>query len=284
MSTRISLVPPASLILAVQRMLRPLVRLLMSQGVGYAYFSRLAKAAFVDVAARDFPAEDGSTTDSRVSLLSGVQRREVKRLRTETVDFGTPDSVSLGAQLVARWCGEPAYLDAWGRPRPLPRLASRGADVSFESLVASVSKDIRSRAVLDEWLNLGVARLDDEDQVFLAESAFIPANGFDEKAYFLGKGLHDHLAAASHNLLGQQPALLDRMAYYDGLSESSVAALNEYGRQLAEEALQAFNKRALALQAEDVTQNSGQKTASQRVTFGTYFFTEAAAARGKDKD
>ena len=280
MNIRVSLIPPASLILAAQRMLRPLVRLLMSHGVAYPYFTTLAKAVFVEVGAQDFPEKDGSTTDSRVSLLSGVHRREVKRLRNESADFGPPATVSMGAQVVALWCADARYLDADGRPMPLPRLARKGGDASFESLVASISKDIRSRAVLDEWINLGVARLDDEDRVCLADSAFIPAQGFDEKAFFLGKGISDHLAAASHNMLDQQPPFFDRMAYYDGLSRESIATLRALAKEQGMQALHEFNRKALALQAED----KNRVDANMRVTFGAYLYAETPKQDVRDAE
>lgn len=279
MDTRVALIPPPMLIRAVRRLLRPLVRLLLSNGVGFTYFASLAKAVFVEVAARDFPGPGGEVSDSRVSLLSGVHRREVKRLRSEYQPTEVPQAVSMGAQLVARWCATPLYLDAAGRPKPLPRLARIGGDESFEALVASVSKDIRSRAVLDEWISLGVAFLDDEDRVCLADTAFVPAQGFDEKAFYLGKGIHDHLAAASHNLLGGQPPFLDRMAYYNALTPDSVEALRQLGRELAVHALQEFNRQALELQARDAKKND----ARFRVTFGEYFYAEAEERGRRDE-
>lgn len=267
MNVRVTLTPPNTLILAVRRILRPLARLLIAQGIDYTYFSRLAKAVFVESAAHDFPDSEEAVTDSRVSLLSGVHRREVKRLRNETVEHTPPASVSMGAQLAARWCA--LYPDAARKPRPLPRTAPNDAEASFERLVSDVSKDIRPRAVLDEWLNLGVARLDEQDRVHLVESAFIPEHGFDEKAFYFGKGLHDHLAAASGNLLGQRPPCLDRVAYYDALSVESETQLRELARQLALNALQEFNRRALELQSAD----ADKPEARRRVSFGAYFFS-----------
>ena len=266
----IQVAPPPALIQAVQRLLRPLARLLMSFGMTYPAFAQLAKGAFVESAVRDFPQGGKAITDSQVSVLSGVHRREVKRLREDMLQQRhAPVSISLGAQVVARWCADPRCLDAQRRPSPLPRLARKGGVTSFERLVEGVSKDIRPRAVLDEWLRLGVARVDEEDRVHLLESAFIPAQGVDEKAFYLGKGVHDHLAAASQNMLGHKPPYLDRMAYYDGLSPESVAQLRELSRELAMHALQEINRKALELQAKD----DEVATATHRVTFGAYFYS-----------
>ncbi|PIV88659.1 MAG: hypothetical protein COW48_04760 [Hydrogenophilales bacterium CG17_big_fil_post_rev_8_21_14_2_50_63_12] len=271
MPARASLVTSPALLQAVQRLLRPLARLLMAYGVNFVAFSNLAKGVFVDVAAREFHADDGVVTDSRVSLLSGVHRREVKRLREEMLyQMPPPPVVSLGAQVVSRWCAEAAFLDHQRRPLPLPRLASQGGDVSFERLVESVSKDIRPRAVLDEWLRLGAVTLDQDDQVHLVEHAFVPARGMEEKSFYLGKNIGDHLAAASHNLLDGQTPFLERSVYCDGLSPESAEQLRGLSRELAIDAMQAINRRALELQEAD----NGRANASQRMTFGVYYYAE----------
>lgn len=271
--TNASLAVPPSLLRAVQRLLRPLAKLLMAYGIDYPAFINLAKGVFVDVAARDFPDDGVALTDSRVSLLSGVHRREVKRLREEMARHAAPPAVvSLGSLIVARWCADSRYLDAHGQPAPLPRLARQGGEVSFERLVEGVNKDIRPRAVLDEWLRLGVARLDEDDQVHLVEAAFVPAQGLDEKAFFFGKNIADHLAASSHNLLGGQPPALDRCVYYDGLTVDAVAELHAMSRELGMAALHQVNRRAMELQRRD----ADSPTALQRMTFGVYFHSEAA--------
>jgi hypothetical protein len=274
--TRVFLAPPPALLVAVRRMLRPLARLLMAHGIHFPAFSDLAKGVFVDVAARDFPDDGSGLSDSRVSLLSGVHRREVKRLRAKAPQYQAPQSVSMGAQIAARWCAEAAYLDHQRRPKPLPRSFSHGGEVSFERLVEGVSKDIRPRAVLDEWLRLGVATLDESDCVHLSEAAFVPVHGLEEKAFFFGKNLHDHLAAATHNLLDGKPAYLERCVYYDGLSEESVEKLRVLSRELAVTALQEINRQAMTLQQLDVEREG----ANQRMTFGVYFYDESTRANG----
>lgn len=277
--THVTLSASTALFRAVQRVLRPLARLLMARGVSFPVFSALAKAVFVDVAAHDFPDDGSAVTDSRVSLLSGVHRREVKRLRMENVQAAPPASVSLGGQIVARWCADPRFVDAQHMPRPLPRLASKGGESSFEWLVASVSKDIRPRAVLEEWLRLGVARVDDDDRVHLAESAFVPAHGAEEKAFYFAKNLHDHMAAAAHNLLDGRPPFLERCVYYDGLSPASVERLRELSRNLAVAALHEVNREALALQERDADRDDGH----ERMTFGVYFYNEPTRPRDRTR-
>lgn len=273
--------PPLSLVMALKRLLRPLVRLLLSFSVQYPYLANLLKLTYVEVATREFPLDERPQSDSRISLLTGIHRQDVKRLRGEMMaDAPPPPVVSLGAQLVSRWLGEAAYRDALGRPKALPRLAATGGEASFERLVQSVNKDIRPRVVLDEWLRLGVAELDGEDRVLLRSEAFVPAHGVDEKLFYFGKVIHDHLAASGHNLAGGHPPMLDRCVYFDQLTEQSAAQLADYARTLAGEAMQALNHKALELQRADAKKTE----ASWRINFGLYFYrADEALARKKSQ-
>lgn len=265
--------PAPALVRALRRVLRPLVRVMLAQGITYPYLAELLKNLFVDVAATEFRLDNKPPTDSRISLMTGVHRKDVSRLRGELAQASeaVPDVVSLGAQLVAVWLGTARYLHEDGSPLPLARFASEGGELSFESLVAGVNSDIRSRVVLDEWLRLGVARLDEEGRVCLNAEAFVPSEGFDEKAYYFGHNLHDHAAAAAHNLLGGQAPMLERSVQYDALSQASIAQLAKQSRDAGMKALLAINKSALALEQADAATTT---TGRHRMTFGMYFYTE----------
>jgi hypothetical protein len=261
--------PPRSLTAAVKRLLRPLVKLLLHYSVQYPALTHLLKQTYVEVATA-MPVEGKPQTDSRVSLLTGIHRLDVKRLRNEIVsgNEGPPLSVSIGAQIVARWIAHTEYLDNKGRPLPLHRLASTGGLMSFESLVRSVSKDIRPRVVLDEWLRLGVAEIDNLDRVILVTDAFAPSHGLDEKLFYLGKNVQDHLDACTHNLTHPDaPPLLERSVYYDHLSKDSTLMLSAYARQLSSQVMQAFNQKAMELQERD----NLDANARYRVAYGQYF-------------
>jgi len=262
--------PPRSVTAAVKRLLRPLVKLLLNYSVQYPALANLLKLTYVEVATA-MPVDGKDQTDSRVSLLTGIHRMDVKRLRNEIVSGHDepPLSVSIGAQIVARWTAYPEYLDNKGRPLPLHRLASTGGAMSFESLVRSVTKDIRPRAVLDEWLRLGVAQIDELGRVMLLTDAFIPSHGLDEKLFYLGKNVHDHIGACTHNLTRlNEPPLLERSVYYDRLSKDSTLILSAYARQLSSQVMQAFSQKAMELQERD-HQNA---QAHYRVTYGQYYF------------
>ena len=191
---------PPSLLSALQHVMRPVVRLMLKKGVTYTSFANLLKQVFVDVAEHEFRLDDKPPTDSRISLLTGVHRKDVRRLRAKASEdeSSLPEVISFGAHLVSVWLNNPPFCERPGRPLPLARLASTGGAGSFDALVAQVSTDIRARVVLDEWLRLGVVRLDEQDRVHLQALAFIPQRGFDEKIAYFRHNLHDHACAAAH--------------------------------------------------------------------------------------
>ena len=264
---------PPSMLSALRRVMRPLVRLMLRKGVTYTMFTDLLKEVFVDVAHREFRLNDTAPTDSRISLLTGVHRKDVRRLRNEgdTARATLPDNITLGAQLVNVWTNTPPFCSAPGQARALARLASVGGDCSFDALVARVSTDIRGRVVLDEWLRLGVVRLDEQDCVHLEAHAFVPQKGFDEKAAYFGHNLHDHACAAVHNLSGEGQPFFERSVHYDALSPASVEHLRDVVAQDGMQTLLAFSR--LAAELESVDEPGIEQR--QRITVGLYFYTEA---------
>jgi len=253
--------------------MRPLVRLMLRKGVTYLVFADLLKEVFVEVADREFRLDDKASTDSRISLLTGVHRKDVRRLRStgDPAASMLPENITFGAQLVNAWTSAPFCNDA-GQPLPLPRLASVGGVRSFDALVAKVSTDIRARVVLDEWLRLGVVRLDEQERVHLEAQAFVPQKGFDEKAAYLGHNLHDHACAAVHNLSSEGPAFFERSVHYDALAPMSVEALREAVASEGMQALLSFNRLAAELEFRDLPSLESR----QRITVGLYFYTEAS--------
>ncbi|MBF0621751.1 MAG: hypothetical protein HQL54_07455 [Magnetococcales bacterium] len=257
------------LVKAVIQLMRPLVHLLLEHGITFPHLANLLKSVFVDVVNRDMVLDGKRQTLSRISVVSGVHRKDVRRLLDEApMDMVPNRSIALGTRLIGIWLGDPLYLDEQGTPLPLAR---QGDAPSFDALVTSVNVDVRPRSILDEWLRSGIVHLDEENRVVLDEAAFIPREDFDEQAYFFGRNLRDHIAAGSHNLIHRDERLfLDRAVFYDGLTPESAEELRTLSRQLATETLRKINKQALKL----ADQDEGKTDADQRITFGTYYYQD----------
>ena len=110
-------------------------------------------------------------TDSALSLLSGVHRRDVR-----TLERGAPVAhaksakprisapLSLVGEVAARWVADPAFLDGRRRPRALER-------GEFDALVAAVSSDVRPRAIRDELQRLGAVSERDDGRIAFSTPA-----------------------------------------------------------------------------------------------------------------
>lgn len=257
----------ASLHAPVARLLRPLVRLFVARGITFPALTNLLRELYVNVAEYDFALQGKEQTDSRVSLLTGIHRKEVRRLRGAGAPVSAvPAAVSRTSRIIARWLADPAFTDRDGRPLALRRSGEEGP--SFEALVSGVTRDLRPRAVLDEWLDRGLAVLDGADRIVLAEAAYVPRGGGEPQLYYFGRNLHDHIAASVANILGDAPRFLERAVHYDGLSEDLARRLEARAKEIAMEALTQANREAHAACATDAG-------GTHRWNFGLYVYAEA---------
>ena len=69
---------------AILLVLKPLARALLRAGVGYREFSEIAKTAFVETATVDYGLRGRPTNISRVAVMTGLTRKEVRRIRTKS--------------------------------------------------------------------------------------------------------------------------------------------------------------------------------------------------------
>jgi hypothetical protein len=260
------------LLRAVRRLLRPLVRLLIVKNVPLQMLLDVMKEVYVSVAEESLRDTHIKATDSQISLMTGVHRKDVRRYRDNSSVSAPREMphVSIGAEVVVTWTGNPQFVGADGQPCPLPYTNRDNPGFSFSALAQSVSTDVRPRAILDEMLRQNAVRYDAvTDQVWLNAEAFIPQEGWGEKLYYLGRNGEDHLEAAVTNVLSLQPPFLDRAVFYGGLTEKSAEELRALAEENAMKSLRAVNRRAFALAEED----KGKPEARARVTFGAYFYT-----------
>ena len=270
---RPSALPPAALLQAARRLLRPLVRLTMQSGLTFPVLADALRQLFVEVAVNDILTGAKTRTDSRISLLTGVHRKEIRRLRELPADtIEAPDIVTLASQIVARWVGAARYAGIDGRPLALPRSGGGEAEPgpSFDELVASVTTDVRPRAVLDDLISHGVVFMDAQDRIALNAGAFLPRPGGEEQLFYFARNLHDHLAAASANIgAAGAPPFLDRSVHYDRLTPAQVDILRAYARDAAMQLLLDINRRA-----QELTGMTPAATDQGRINVGVYVFDE----------
>src|SRR5690606_27788806 len=134
--------------------LRPIARALLRAGIGFREFDEIAKTAFVDVATRDYGLRGRPTNISRVAVMTGLTRKEVRRLRDKS-EAGQGTSVVRAtpmATILHRWFTETEFLDASGKPAVLP---FDGPGVTFSTLVRKYGGDIPPGAMRTELKRIG---------------------------------------------------------------------------------------------------------------------------------
>lgn len=252
-----------------QNMLGPLVRALIQQGVTYPQFATCIKQVFLEAARSELRSINQRETDSAVSVLSGVHRKEIRASSAIASEQMQP-SLSLASQIFTRWVTDPAYRDKRNRTQTLPR---SGPGHSFESLALSVSKDVHPRTALEELVRLGMATVEADD-VRLNAKAFVPNRGFSETAELFSRNVADHIAAGAHNLSRETEAkFLEQSIFAEGLAPESAEQLGEVARELWATAFEQMVARATKL----VECDKGQTEADERVRFGVYFYSEKTA-------
>lgn len=208
----------------------PLIELLVREGVSYTQFTSALKTEFVAAAERVLEANGAKLTDSSLSTLSGVHRKDVHAWREAGQAPAKAKNLSLAMAVFARWSTDREYSDKRGKPMILARHGKSG---SFDALAYSISKDVRPNVVYQELLRLGVLRQveDCADQVELCAEAFIPKDGTAEMLQIFADNVADHIASAVSNISGVVP-MLEQAVFVEGFTEESVEVLAALSRKI----------------------------------------------------
>ncbi len=255
-------------------LLRPLVRTLIARGFTAPAFYRLLKRVYVEVAHDDFRIDNTAPTDSRISLLTGVHRKDV-RLFLQEGDEGWEDSrrrTATFATVLGQWIARPDFTDGTGQPLPLPR-AGAANGIDFESLVRLVNTDIRPRTVLDELMRQDLVTEGADGLLTVSRDAVSGPSEEDGKLVFFATNVGDHLAAASENLIADEPPFFERAVFYTRLTEGSVDSIEASARAKAQTLLEDVNRESAA--AQDRDRDAADNTTRYRM--GVYFYREAGS-------
>ena len=141
--------------LALRRMLKPLVRLLISQGMSHAELSEAAKDAYVEMAIR-YGEKGKKINQSQIAILTGLTRKEVKNVIDRALESGTvPTKPSRPSRVLTGWYNDPDYTGPYGIPMELPYDSPNSDIPSFVGLVKTYSGDMAPRQMLNELLRSG---------------------------------------------------------------------------------------------------------------------------------
>jgi hypothetical protein len=257
---------------AIARILRPLIHILIRNGISYGTFADLAKWLFVDVAKREFAIEARKQTISRVSVITGLNRKEVKRVSELPVpdDQASSERYNRAARVIAGWRRDKMFRNDKGKPADLP-VSGEGA--TFQALVKKYSGDMPFRAVLDELIRVGAAVQTNDGLVRLIARAYLPTGDESMKIHILGTDVAQLISSIRHNLEPDDRGLFyQRKVMYDNLPDEILPAFRKLSAESAQKLLEKLDG-WLSDRDRDTGRNiqgSGRNVAG----LGIYYFEE----------
>jgi Family of unknown function (DUF6502) len=256
----------------VLKVLRPLVRILLRNGVPFGTFAEAARWVYVDLALKEFSIEGRKATDSRAAIVTGLTRKEIHRLRNLEI-ARQQDSVAKynrAARVISGWVRDRRFADVKGRPLDLPL---EQGEVTFADLVKQLSGDVPPRAVLDELLRVGAVALTEDGKVQLLARAYVPHQGELEKLSILGTDVADLITTIDTNLQGAEGApRFQRKVAYDNVPVEAVGRFREISAAGGQRLLECLDR---YLSEHDRDLNAGvEGTGRRRVGLGIYYFEE----------
>ena len=255
---------------AILKLLRPLVRMALKRGISYKTFASLLKWVYYDVAKTDFTIEGRKQTQSRISVITGFTRKEVKRLSEQKRPTSRVqnEKYNRAARVISGWRRHSEYFDEYGSTHAIP---ISGDGVSFETLVKKFSGDMPPRAVLDELTRLGAVRLEPGNSVRLLHEAFTPGDDDAIKFHILGTDVELLLATLENNIEPKRErAYFQRKVYYDNLPDEVLAGFRKISRQQAQRLLDDLDRQLAAndRDANPAVDGTGRNVAG----VGIYYF------------
>lgn len=255
---------------AIVKLLRPLIRLAMKRGISYGHFSSLVKWVFYDIAKNDLIIKGRKQTQSRISVLTGFSRKEVKHLSeidppSSQKEF---DPSNRCARVISGWRRETDFVDKKGKPIIIPIY---GKGTTFDTLVKKFSGDMPTRAIMDELLRVGAVQLESEQRLRLIADVFVPT--FDEVSKFqiLGTDVGLLISTIENNIeFGIKKPFFQRKVYYDNVPDEVITDIRRMSNKSAQILINDMD-RYIAINDRDVNpklEGSGRNIAG----IGIYYF------------
>lgn len=182
---------------AVIKILRPLVRILMTRAVPFRRLVDMVKWVYVDEAKSDLDASGNRPSKSAVALRTGLCRKEVQRLIYEPIPPGLSgeQSYSRIEKITLAWRHQREFQHPDGTPAILPVSGGPG---SFQSLVQKYGADITYRVVIREMVEKGLA---EESNGFVRLAAMADIRTGDAELFqFFGRCATNLFTTFEHNI------------------------------------------------------------------------------------
>jgi len=190
------------IVTASLRWLRPIARWLLKSGVTWKEFAELSRGVFVSVAAEEFGLRGRPTNVSRIALLTGMTRREVRRYRESEVatpleDVRAEDDLNHASRVLAGWHLDSEFIDELGKPRALD---AKGEGATFERLVRRYAGDIPVTALVKELVRSNSIERATDGRYRALRRFYMPRAMDGQAVERAGAVIADLAATVEHNL------------------------------------------------------------------------------------
>ncbi len=218
------------LLRAARRVLYPLVRILLRNGVTANVFQELARKVFVDVAYHEFGIEGKPQTLARVSVITGLNRKEVSRLyKLEGLTDEDKIWWNRAGKVLDGWLTDKTFQSSAGFPLALPFAET---SPNFTELVKKYSGDMYPRSVADELLRLGAIE-EHDGRLSMSKRGYVPAQDPAAQVDILGVDVAELIDTIDANIQSDADPLLQYKVLADNLPEAHLAAFNEYSKRVS---------------------------------------------------
>jgi hypothetical protein len=255
----------------IKKLFRPVVRMMLRNGVAFTDLAEWLKRLYVDVAEKEFAVEGRKQSVARISVLTGLNRKDVKRLLEEPlVQERYQASYNRAQRVVSGWMTDTDFMDGKGCAKPLD---INDKEMGFPAVVKRYSGDIPPRAILDELLRVGVVEKREGCQLKLKKRGYVPHRSDEQMLDILAESGADLLESMDHNLvMPTEQSRLQLRIVYDNLPRESVDIFRDMSRDRAHEFLQSLDQ-FLSTQDRDANpQSKGQ--GRYRAGMGVYYFEQ----------
>ncbi|MEQ8860722.1 MAG: DUF6502 family protein [Pseudomonadales bacterium] len=225
---------------AARRILRPLVRVFLRNGIPSDALTELVRKTYVDVAEEEFGIDGKRQTVARISVITGLNRKEVSRLRAKApMDRSDEQWWNRAAHVLASWLRDDEFLDRKGDPVDLP---FSGGSPTFTDLVRKHSGDMRPRAVADELLRLGAIE-EVGGRLRMTSRGYVPGSDPEQIIDILGVDTAELMETIDHNLLhGKDERLVQLKVLSDNVPAEHLKEFNRYSARLSRNVLEELSR------------------------------------------
>lgn len=211
----------------LRNILTALIRTLLRNGMSYGEFDQVARKSFVDVAFDAFSTPGKKQTVSNVAILTGLNRKEVKKLHLLDVDQADENTkqYNRSIRVLGGWINDPLFLRKDGNPRDLEY---DGAG-SFSELVRKYSGDMPVVAMQKALTRSANIKFTEDNKLRLLSHAYLPSDDPVEKLAILGVDTRQLIETIDHNLSAAEEALhFQRKASNPKVSRDSIPEIKRF--------------------------------------------------------